>query len=101
VLLTVIALSLAVYRITRFVIDDTLIEEPRDWLRKKLVEGKSTTVRTKILDLMECPYCVSVWVAAGAVLLASWTWTVPEPFWSWLAVCGGAMIVWRIVEVEE
>ena len=103
-LTVLVVLSLASYRITRFLIEDDLIETPRGWLKTKIYKPNPDTLkpasrlRIKLVDLLECPYCMSVWISAAAVALACWTWSVPQPFWSWLAVCGGAMVVWQIVE---
>lgn len=100
-----IALAFVVYRITRFLIEDTLLEEPRYWLERK-VRGSTippkSGLRKKLLALMECPYCVSVWVAAGTVALATLTGVdVPHPFWTWLVACGITMTIWKHTEAEE
>jgi len=97
----VVVLSLVVYRITRFLIDDDLINEPRAWLQRTIAGGvRGRALRIKLLELMQCPYCVSVWVGAGVVLLASILSTVPYPVLTWGAACGGCMVVWTVVETE-
>lgn len=98
----VVLLSLVVYRTTRFLIDDSLIDEPRWWLEDK-IKGKWSSIdmpgwRAKLVELMGCPYCVSAYVAAGATALTDLYTSVPLPVWVWLASMGGAMIVWRFVE---
>lgn len=72
-ILTVIALILTTYRLTRLVTADVFPFEP---LRQK-VEGSGT----KFEYLLSCPFCVSVWVGgflAGGQLLAgdAWGWQV-------------------------
>jgi hypothetical protein len=101
----IVVLSLVVYRVTRFLIEDPLIDAPRLWLRKRIVGNvvgvavsNTKPWRAKLLELSECPYCLSVWVSAATVLVAAFTSNVPLPFWTWLAVCGGCMVVWVIVE---
>jgi Protein of unknown function (DUF1360) len=101
----VILLSLAAFRITRFILEDSLIEEPRDWLKRR-VQGKVADQRSlalwrrKVLELLECPWCMSVWISAGTVVLASFTWNAPRPplFWEWLFVCGGSIIAYLVAE---
>lgn len=102
--------SLVTYRATRFLIEDSLIDTPRDWLKKTVImRGKIPGVRynpnptpawrSKLYELTECPYCVSVWVALASVGCARLTGaSVPQPFWVWLASAGGCMIVWSVVE---
>lgn len=94
-LVVILVLSLAVFRVVRFILEDTLIREPREWARRKLMGPQPLTAplpawRRKGLELMECHWCMGVWVSAGAIGLACATWSVPQPFWSWLAVAGGA-----------
>lgn len=70
-ILTVVALVLAAYRLTRLVTADVFPFEP---LRDR-------TVGTKLGYLLTCPFCVSVWVggflAAGQGLIGDqWGWQV-------------------------
>ncbi|MEP7345842.1 MAG: DUF1360 domain-containing protein [Gemmatimonadaceae bacterium] len=46
--------------------------------------------------LMDCPYCLSLWVAAPVVFLVDerWTWRVVL----WLAVSGGSCLLERLWE---
>jgi len=104
-LVVIVVLSLVVYRVTRFLIEDTLIDAPRMWLRKRIVGNvvgvavsNTKPWRAKLIELSECPYCLSVWVSAATVLVAALTSNVPLPFWVWLGTCGGAMLVWSTVE---
>ena len=50
--------ALAVWRLTRLATRDTITARPRDWAtgRSRFLEG-----------LLACPWCTSVWVAAGVV----------------------------------
>lgn len=100
-LVVLIVLSFAVYRVTRFIVSDTLFEGSRLklilWLRER-----ESMVAGKLIDLIECCYCVSVWVATATVVLADlFGMSVPEPFWVWLAICGGSMAIWNWTERDE
>lgn len=53
--------ALAVWRIVRFVQRDSLIEEPREAMINRWGH-------LKIMELVTCPWCLSIWVAAGVVL---------------------------------
>lgn len=53
--------GLAVHRVTRLVVDDTIFDAPRTWLLGR--------VPPKIAEGLGCYWCVSVWVAAGSVAL--------------------------------
>jgi hypothetical protein len=104
--LTVLLLSLVAFRVTRFILEDSLIEEPREWVRRKLIGMPSSMAkpmpvwRRKLLEIVECPWCMSVWVSAGTVALAFFTWDAPRPplFWEWLFVCGASIILYHLAE---
>jgi uncharacterized membrane protein len=50
-------------------------------------------------SLMDCPYCLSLWLAApAAFVLAS---NFAEWVLAWLAISGGACFLERITEVRE
>jgi hypothetical protein len=53
--------ALTVARIVRFIQQDTLIEVPREWLQGWLVSHS----QWKAMELLSCPWCLSVHVAAG------------------------------------
>lgn len=104
-------LSLCVYRITRFISLDSLIEEPRNWAEKKLLaagfytqDGEDWPVgfwRRKALQWIRCPYCQSVWVAAFALFFVArvasyemtWMYLV-----EWTALAGASMIWYRFTD---
>jgi hypothetical protein len=103
-----VILSFVVYRITRFIVDDSLIDAQRGWFLKKVMRGRSPELkydpptpawRLKLHDLFSCPFCMSVWVGALTVLAVTLAgMNVPMPIVEWLAVCGGAMVVYKFVE---
>lgn len=97
--LTLLAVvALANYRVVRFLIDDTLLDELRLALRRRLSSGNPGIVRVKLFDLTTCPYCISVWTAAALLAAVAQFAPVALPVLAWLAVCGATMVVWRYVE---
>lgn len=58
--------GLAVFRLTRLVVDDTLLDAPRDAVLEVL-DGGGPLAR-KVGEGLRCYWCVSVWVGAGAAL---------------------------------
>lgn len=95
----IVGLSLVVYRVTRFIMFDTLIEMQRKWFLAVVVVGKQPgPVRIKLHDLFTCFFCLSVWVAAATVAITDAVTSVPMPVWTWLAVAGAALIPWRFIE---
>ena len=100
-LLITLLLSAAVYRATRFLILDTLINEQRRWVKLKLMgNGDVGVVRMKLLDLLSCPYCLSVWVAMASVVIANQFVAIALPALVWLAVCTGSLAFWRYIESD-
>lgn len=121
---------LAVYRLTRLITKDTLLQEIRWWILQRWPNGDTefpenivTNVEKadgtlanglpvfrstktdedgdpiwlpyktyKITELVECPYCASVWIAFGVLALRVW--------WDWwqypalaLALAGGVALI--------
>lgn len=74
---------LAIARITRLVTDDRV---PFGWLRGRVKkaawersEGTSKSEEPYVVELLECPWCASVWVALAVLLLRH------VPGWRYLA----------------
>lgn len=80
-----ILLSLAAYRITRFLIHDSLIgmgdgsgtklADRIDYFGYNEDGSNRTFLRGKFADLLTCHFCLSFWVSCG--LLTAWTWSWP------------------------
>jgi hypothetical protein len=119
VLTLVVVLSLVTFRVTRFVLSDSLIAQPRNAFKGRLLgettrdaheldlayqaeitarDSRVAGWRLKLYELFDCHYCFSVWVSAGAVALTDWQTSVPLPVWMWLAATAGALVIWRFVE---
>ena len=102
--LALIAIDSAVaYRVARFAIEDALFDTPRNALMAWLTRKAETDPRWRnATDLLECPWCLTVWTAAGAIVAGRpFTGPVRLPVWSWLAVATGAMAIWQTIEPDE
>lgn len=88
-------LGLATYRVVRFTQRDTLITTPRIWVQTMLLQHRGAWLSHL---LFECPYCLSVWVAGGAVAITDAYTTVPLPVFTWLAVSSASLAAWRYIE---
>lgn len=98
-----VLLSAVSYRVGRFVALDALIEEPRDrvafWL-----DQKNTTWAEKLLTLLECPWCITIWTSFFTTLywslvLADWPgWWFPI---YWIAVATGGVLLWVIIDPDD
>lgn len=94
-----VLLSLACYRVTRFIVSDTIIDGFRIWLHTVILGKKPKTWREKLQELISCPFCISVWIAAGLVVVTDlFVDSFPLPVFQWLAIAAGALVIWRIVE---
>ena len=58
--LLVLLTMLSVARLTRLVTDDAILDTPRGWLLER---------PGKLAYFVSCPWCVSIWVGAGASAL--------------------------------
>lgn len=59
--------ALAVFRIVRFLQQDSLIDRPRNAVLSRL-----DATHPKLAELGACPWCISPYVAAG-VIVARWS----------------------------
>lgn len=74
-------LPLGVCRAVQLVLWDRVFQRPRSWLLRRLnPQGYTMTdPRRRYLSyLIECPWCVSVWLGGAAVALVEWD-TTREP----------------------
>ena len=101
--LTAVIYMLATYRATRLIVTDSVWAEARRRLLAKILGQEHRWWRAKLHELLQCPYCISVWVAFAVVLAGPQVGEQITPRFldvilSTLAVAGGAMVVWRFVE---
>ncbi len=100
-LLVIAILSAVVYRISRFIVLDTLMEGTRDKLVDWL-EHHPGFFWTKFKELIGCPYCVTIWISAVLVWVQNvFVAPVPLPVYTWLAVSTGSVMIWSFVDSEE
>lgn len=100
-LVTIAIAGLVVYRITHFIIEDTLIEGTRkkvkDWCHEKfqtLDKKWKSNVLQFFFKLLTCPYCVSVWLAfAPWPFIVGWDWWL---LWGWLATAGVVCLIYDL-----
>lgn len=98
-----VILAAVTYRIARFFILDELIEEWRDAFHAKLTEHPNR-LTVKLQILMLCPFCLTIWVAAG--VCAYWFLLIREwPDWAFpvyvLAVAAWALLFWNYIDKKE
>lgn len=99
-ILFVILLGLVTYRVSRFIVLDSLIDAQRDWAFAKL-ETRTSWWAEKLYELITCPYCITIWVAAGAtVATRMFVGSFPMPVWVWLGAATVSLVAWRIVDPE-
>ena len=56
--------ALATYRLTRLLVSDGIADRPRGALLQRLRDRD----HVKLVELVECPWCIGFWVAGAAVL---------------------------------
>lgn len=98
--MALVVLGLAGYRLTRLLVLDTILDGPRGWVLHQLAcppEGttratsptvlgptnrrrpRGRALRAKLAELLQCTYCVGVWVMLG---LAAWWHWAPQARWA-------------------
>lgn len=100
-LILIVILSAVVYRVGRFLILDTMFEGTRAQVFGRLAM-RERFIWHKIAELLGCPYCITVWIAAAACF--AWRIFVepfPAPVFVWLAVSTGSLLFWRAIDYED
>ena len=93
-----VLLSAFTFRLTRFLILDSLIAVPRVWVHTLILGKNPKGWRDKLHELVTCSYCISWWIALGAVWVADLVGSVMLPGFQVWAVAAGSVLLWRIVE---
>jgi hypothetical protein len=65
----------AVYRLSRVVARDSLLDRPRNHI--------VTTYHGSLVTLATCMWCLSFWFGIGAVAFTAWDWS--RPWWLLIA----------------
>lgn len=60
---------LATYRLTKLIIDDELLAELRQAAYSRLEKMDDSTLKNKLIYLLGCPWCISIWAAASLLIL--------------------------------
>lgn len=104
--LTLVLLTLATARVTRFLAKDDF--PPMFWVRERIIRMRPDhTVYPAgqtpyenhwfLAELITCPYCASAYVAGAGTLIVWGMNGMPLPVLCWLAVwCGAAALAARI-----
>ncbi len=91
-LLILVALCLASYRVTRFVVEDSLLDNPREALFAKYPPDTH-----KLTYLLSCVFCAGWWVSglmlAIAHLVGLANWPLRWDLVLWWAVAGGQALL--------
>lgn len=94
--------GLVTYRVTRFLIDDTLIDSPRAWVHHRLLARSHrlfpTPARVKVYELLTCPFCLSIWVSAAVIAATTIVTSVPLPLWMWLGAATVSVAARRLID---
>lgn len=85
--LLLIVMPLGVARATWLVMSDKITERLRDWIERR---------GGYFGYFVGCPWCVSMWVSAGAAALVAWDYT--RQFSKWLFIVGSLSIFTVMVE---
>lgn len=87
--LRVVLVCLATYRATRLLVADAFppIKAFRDWVERRAGDESSWAY------LVNCPWCVGVYVGAGVTALTALTVGLRDPFLVWAAAAGAAGFV--------
>jgi hypothetical protein len=72
--------ALAVHRTTRLLVTDEITRPARAavhrWVERRAAPRAGARTAAALGYLIECPWCASVWVAAGMVTAAALAWPV-------------------------
>lgn len=90
VVLVLVIAAVTTARLTRLVVADTILDGPRGWVMDR--------VRGWPADLLACPWCVSLYVAAGAWAITWHLYPLPVPIFCWIAVWWGACFAYWLAE---
>lgn len=98
-------ISAVTWRVTRFLLLDTLLEPLRVRFEKWAREAEEASRFARwIAALYQCAFCVSIWVSAGAVglwCLTTWWWIGWSFLFVWPAGSTGCMIIYRYVDPPQ
>ena len=97
--LTLVVLTLVSFRITRLLIDDTILDRPRQWVERKFMPRggiKRRAGHPKLLELMGCNWCLGIYVSLWVVGVALWFMPIPYYVAMWVAVAAGQSLIYLV-----
>ena len=71
-ILTLVVAGLAGYRITRLLVEDTILDRPREWLEDRSAWAGS---------LLSCYWCAGFWIGVALTLMLTFTLSLPLIVW--------------------
>lgn len=74
-ILVVVLVIGTVARITRFITADSLTDPPRAWINARAKAKLGRRVWRYLDDLVNCPWCVSIWVGLATSYIVLWNWS--------------------------
>jgi len=98
-LATIVILGFAAYRVTRFLVIDSLLEPARSNFHSML-ERKRGIVWAKIYDLVSCTWCVGVYVSFALYCIYLWDLFVGWTRLDWLSAIAVAGVQGMLHAVE-
>lgn len=80
-IIPLVVIAIASYRLTRFLVIDTLIASTRNKFHAVLInkaqkQGKLARIWEKLYDLTSCTWCAGFWISLA--LYWAYTWTSPS-----------------------
>jgi hypothetical protein len=98
-LATVLILGLAAYRVTRFLVIDSLLEPARSNFHVML-ERRNGVFWAKIYDLVSCTWCVGVYVSFDIYAIYLWNLFVDWTRFDWLSAIAVAGVQGMLHAIE-
>lgn len=90
--------AFAVYRLARLVGVDTLTGFVRDWAAKRAAGALPYSRAWLLAELLDCPYCLGVWLAIPVMALALWPTSPGDLFLVWLGLTGAGAFLYGLCE---
>lgn len=84
--------ALSTFRLTRLLVEDELLAEPRDAVTR-WADSRDTTLRRKVGTLATCPWCMSAYSGLLAVALRSFAPRLWDPLAKALAYSAVAGLI--------
>jgi hypothetical protein len=100
VLVWSVLIGAVAYRVGRFIVLDTMFEGTRDRLVGVLEARSHKLFFEKALELVRCPYCITVWTSGAVCATVYSVSTLPFPVLVWGVSSAVALVFWRVVDPE-